>query len=89
MVERGRSRGTAVVAKLVHDTLPAREVKGQQRCDSPAAALVPSGGNSVGRVGVDLKEPLGPGNVLQRMLAKIAQFDPGQLMVFDDAGCCV
>ena len=69
-------RGRAIVSELAHDTAPAGEVNGEQCRDRPSHG---SGAEprELGRktIGVDLKQPLGSRDVLQVMIAEVAQPD--------------
>ena len=75
-MECHRSRRRPVIAQLACDTAPASEVNRQQRRNRPRYSLG-SEGRELGRktIGVDLEQPLGPGDVLQIVLAEVAQPD--------------
>jgi hypothetical protein len=71
---RGRSR--AVVANLAHDAVPAGQVDGEQGRDRPGGG--PGAKRwELGRktVGVDLEQALRSRDVLQVMIAEVAQSD--------------
>ena len=75
-MECHRSRRRPVIAQLACDTAPASEVNRQQRRNRPRYSLGAEG-RELGRktIGVDLEQPLGPGDVLQIVLAEVAQPD--------------
>ncbi len=69
-----RSRSRSIIAQLAQDTTPAIEVNGQQCRNRPAHNLGAEG-REIGRktIRVDLEQPLGPRDVLQVVITKVAQ----------------